>query len=119
MTGERICCVNPRCGRTAPADKHGESADIICRGCFKQLPKAMADRFRTLRRRDSRLCRLIDKRFAAGTLPQYRINMLGETIDGQTRKNWAEIRAYFRDPEKPEGLENFLADIGLDQNETP
>lgn len=119
MTGDRICCVNPRCARTAPSDKHGDSTDIICRRCFKRLPKVMADRFRTLKRRDSRLCRLIDKRFAAGTMPQYRINMLGGLIDGEVQKNWAAITAYFRDPEKPEGLENFLADIGLDQNEAP
>lgn len=118
MTGDRICCVNPRCGRTAPKDKYGESTDIICRRCWKQLPKEIADRFRTLRRRDKMLSRLVDKRFAAGTMPQYRFSMLGNLIDGQARKNWNAIRAYFRDPEKPEGLENFLADIGLDQNET-
>ncbi|TJW14338.1 MAG: hypothetical protein E5W82_10185 [Mesorhizobium sp.] len=118
MTGDRICCVNPRCGRTAPKDKYGESADIICRRCWKQLPKEISDRFSALNRRDKRLSRLVDKRYSAGTLPRYRIEMLGEMVDGQVRKNWNAIRAYFRDPEKPEGLENFLADIGLDQNET-
>ncbi|AMX93755.1 MULTISPECIES: hypothetical protein [Mesorhizobium] len=118
MTGDRICCVNPRCGRTAPRDKCGDSADIICRRCWKQLPKQITDRFKALRRRDNSLSRLIDRRFAAGTMPQYRINMLGEMIDAQAKRNWEAIRAYFRDPEKPEGLENFLADIGL-ENETP
>lgn len=101
---DRIPCINTRCRRTAPADKYEPNTEIICRTCMKNLPPKLRDRFKQLRKRERQLKRAWKKRGENNpALP-----IIWDQID----KNWVEIKESFHS-EKPEGLENFLNEIGI------
>ncbi|WP_257164662.1 hypothetical protein [Bradyrhizobium sp. SRS-191] len=110
MTSGRIPCINPRCGRTAPAGDDGSGA-IICRCCWNKLPQARRDRFNQLRRRERRMLRLAQKRTAP--LTARRVEVLTRLLANGATSCWSEIATYFRDGAAPVGLEGFLKEIGL------
>lgn len=107
---DRIPCLNQRCRRTAPSEKYGPDAEIVCGKCWKLLPKAVSDRYRRLKRLRRRLERLARARIRkGGTLP----DGFGVALDRQMAANWAEIHNYFVQPEKPVGLDAFLEEMGM------
>lgn len=110
---ERIPCINPQCRRTARADKYEPGEQIICRLCFRKLPKSIADRYRQLKRRERRLLRLIDKRLKAGTISSDFIDGLQDRHEAQRTENWMRMRAFFRPVERPAGIETFLEEMRL------
>lgn len=112
MSG-RIPCINPSCRRTAPADKYEPGEEIICRTCWRLLPKHLADRWKRFGRRERRLIRLIDRRLARHDITVDRINGMAVRMDARRVEIWGAIRAYFRSPERPAGLDAFLEEAGF------
>ena len=110
---ERISCCNPKCKRTASVERHPGSSEIICSKCWKLLPKALTARYRALRRRDTKALRLATKKERAGGLTDKQINECDRLAEILLRRNWLQIRNYFRETEKPQGLESFLSEVGL------
>lgn len=109
----RIPCCNPRCNRTAAIEKHPNCNEIICYKCWKLLPKELTKRYRDLHRRWKKTDRLIARRYE--TLPVEAVtaaNLRNRIID-QLDENWRAIRDYFQTGEKPEGIEQFMKEIGL------
>lgn len=112
MTGDRIPCINPKCRRTAPADKVEPGTEIVCGKCWRTLPKHVARRYRALARLSKRIERLVRKEPAL-TARVVRLAGLARRVEKLQAKNWAAIRACFIAPEKPEGLDAFLEEMGL------
>lgn len=93
--------------------KHENATTIVCGKCWRALPLRLRMRDRQLRSRQRRLFRLIEKRAARGTIDVVRINRLEDTYKLAFWHNWQRIRRYFREPERPIGLEGFLQEVGL------
>lgn len=104
----RVPCVNPRCRRTAPADRHDPGSEIVCGQCWRLLPKRMTRRYRALRKRERRLLRLVEKAIARRRITAARVDRLHRSIRLLCQHNWGDIRSYFLSPEQPEGLAAFL-----------
>lgn len=110
----RIACINPRCRRTAPADRCDNDTDeIICRKCFNALPPALRDRHRRFWRHDKRMRHLIEKRLAKGTIDDATISRLYSSAVKRGAAIWQAIHNYYCKPEGPSGVETFMTEIGL------
>ena len=95
----RIPCINPRCNRTADATKYPNTTAIICQKCWKLLPSEM----RQKEKRTKSIIRKLERR--------------GRNASAIRMRNWQvwdDIWDYFNKPKEPEGLDNFLKEIGLD-----
>ena len=114
----RIPCVNPRCRRTAPADRHEPDSEIVCGKCWRLLPKRLTTRYRALVKREKRLLRLVEKAIARRRIDAGRLERLHHAIGMLRRHNWSEIRRFFLSPEQPEGLAAFLEEAPLLLGET-
>lgn len=110
---DRIPCINPRCRRTAPAEKYEPGEEIICRGCFKLLPKSVADRYKALNKRERRVLRQVERRIAKGEITADKVRVLEAAFSRLRYENWQAMRAFFRPVDKPEGLDAFLEEVGL------
>jgi hypothetical protein len=110
---DRIPCINPRCRRTAPAEKYDEGTEIVCGKCFRALPLALRVHRRALERRDRRLLRLVERRVARGTITPVQVERVRLFSANRLHANWAAIKRCFTAPERPVGLEGFLQEIGL------
>jgi len=108
----RTPCVNPRCRRTADAAKFG-GEEIICGKCFRALPVDIRSQYRSLRRREKTMLRLISKRVSAHRIDLARVDQLRDRMQARFGANWDRIKSYFVTPENPVGLEGFLAEVGL------
>lgn len=108
---DRIPCINPRCRRTAPADKYEPGVEIVCAKCFRALP----EQFRKEHRRCWREIRKWDRRGSRTSDESKRRQMhrIREMWTERLNRGWAEMRSKFDRPEKPEGLEAFLEEVGL------
>lgn len=113
MKPGRIPCLNPRCRRTAPADKYPPGTEIICGKCFRNLPKALKERHRRHERRYRKLRRAYRRREVRGTLPGLVGGRFGHTACKVLDASWVRIRRYYREPERPHGLDAFLEEAGL------
>jgi len=111
--GDRIACLNPRCGRTAPADKYPMSVEVICGKCFRGLPTAIRERHRRHERRYRKAQRAYQRRSSKNMLPPSVEDRFGLTADAVLNASWERMRRYFQEPDKPEGLEAFLEEVGL------
>lgn len=109
----RIPCVNPRCRRTADAARYDAGAEIVCGKCWRLLPKRLTARYRALGRRERRLLRLVERAIAKGRIDAARVERLQASIAMLHRHNWGDIRRHFMVPERPEGLDGFLEEVGL------
>ncbi len=110
----RVPCINPSCNRTAATDKHPGCDEIICGKCFKALPDRLRKRYRQLRKRDRKLCSYFNSK-RSEHVSDKRCWRLNRNMNVLIEKNWAMIRNYYQAPaEKPQGLEAFLQEIGLD-----
>lgn len=106
---DRIPCLNPRCRRTAPAERYpGE--EVVCRKCWRLLPGELVERDRSLRRRMRQMERLA-RRPGREAQAEHLLGVLARCHGA----NWARIRAYLAAPPMPEGLERHLAELGLDR----
>lgn len=101
----RIPCFVDGCKRTAPADRFDPGTEIICGKHFKLVPKELIAKYRRYAKKRKLLIRLYAKRGIE--------NPRLETLDRLEYENWQAIRAYFETNDKPEGLENFLEEVGL------
>ncbi|MPZ57604.1 MAG: hypothetical protein GEU91_14115 [Rhizobiales bacterium] len=110
---DRIPCINPRCRRTASAEKYEAGEQIVCRACFRSLPQPIRDRYRQLRNRERRLLRHVERRVAKGTITLAKVGRLRAALFRCMWRNWDDIRRRFTAPEVPVGLENFLQEAGL------
>lgn len=108
---ERIKCLTVSCRRTAPPGD-GDS-EIICGKCWRLLPKELRGRYKSLRARQRRLERKIDRRVANGTISADRISAIADTLERQIDTNWHAIRTYVLNPPSPAGLENFMNEMGF------
>lgn len=107
---DRIPCINPRCRRTARADEHG--SEIICGKCFRSLPEAT----RKEHRRYWREIRMWDRRIArtGDEIKLNRMRRIRDRLNGLLNAHWdAHIKAPFRAPDKPAGLDVFLEEMNL------
>jgi hypothetical protein len=109
----RIRCINPRCRRTAAVEKHPDSDEIVCGKCWRSVPLALRSGLRALEKRERRVLRLIDRRVAVGAISERTIEHLRTMFVARHDAIWQRIRNYFVVPDKPAGLEGFLAEIGL------
>ncbi len=104
----RVGCVNPICGRTEAQEKFPGCTSIICDACFKQVPDLRRE-FRELWASYRKVERAARRRGEAKT--SRALWIIGRRIDA----NWRAIEAAFTAPEKPEGLEQFLKEVGFDE----
>ena len=109
----RIPCINPRCRRTAPADKYGDDEEIICRTCFGSLPIELRRRHRKVASDNRRMLKLINRRISRGTLPRHVFDRLRRNMEQRFETVWSDIRRRFVAPAVPIGLEGFLQEVGL------
>lgn len=110
IEGDRIPCINPRCRRTFKADDG--SSETVCGRCFRGLPaEVIAEHrryWREIRKWDRRIARTGD------ALKVMRMNEIRDRFTSLLNRHWdTEIKARFLTPEKPEGLDAFLAEVGL------
>lgn len=112
MNSDRIPCINPRCCRTAPAEKCEPSTEIICGKCLRSLPLDWRRRDRELRRRRRFVVRRWHKRISCGDIAPESPAPL-DVIDRALCELWDQAKAYFTTPEKPANLSSFLQEIGL------
>ncbi|MBO3760398.1 hypothetical protein [Ciceribacter sp. L1K22] len=109
----RLPCINPRCRRTAAAEKYPGSDEIICNGCYKSLPPALRQRWKTLTGRNRKLNRLHKK--GAYRVPErnrqwWRISI---RYDRAWTAFWLSLKLYFNQSETPVGIEDFLKENGI------
>lgn len=107
----RIPCINPRCKRTAPADKYEPGTEIICRKCFKALPAELRDEYSRCRNEIGKWERRVTR-----TSDEIKIKRMHDIVDKWVLKadfNWRKIREHIIEPERPAGIENFLSEMGL------
>ncbi len=106
----RTPCINPRCRRTFKADDG--SGEIICGKCFRGLPEAVRAEhrgyWREIRKWDRRIAR------SGEELKITRMHAVRGRLSWRLNMHWdVEIKARFVSPERPEGLDAFLEEIGL------
>lgn len=107
----RIPCINPRCNRTAPAEKYEPGTEIICGKCFKALPTEL--------KADHRRCwREINKwrRRIARTSDEIKIQRMNDLVNRwgfRLDANWRKVRAHIIEPDRPSGIDTFMREMGL------
>lgn len=109
----RILCINPRCRRTASAEKYPDTNAIVCGKCWRSLPETIRTRHKRLEHRERRLLRRVEQRIAQGTISGALVLKIGNAIEARINESWNRVRKYFQEPEGPAGLEGFLKEVGL------
>lgn len=110
MSG-RIACITPNCRRTAPAEKYEEGTEIICGKCFRNLPQHLRADHRRFWKEIRKWRRRVTK--TADELKLQRMHGIEEMWCKRLNENWEAIRSAVANPEKPEGLEAILEELGL------
>lgn len=110
MPDTRTPCINPRCRRTFKADER--HSEVVCGKCFRTVPLAVRSEFnrcwREYRKWDRRIKRTGD------VLKAQRMHDIRGRFGLQIDRHWArEIKPFFLTPDKPEGLDAFLEEVGL------
>lgn len=110
MIEARTPCINPRCRRTFKADDGG--GEVVCGKCFRMVPEAVRKEhrgyWREIRKWDRRIKRTGDE------LKITRMRAVRDTLSMRLNLHWdAKIKAFFLTPDKPEGLDAFLEEVGL------
>ncbi len=108
--GDRIPCINPRCRRTFKPDQG--SSEIVCGKCFRGLPAEVIGEhrrhWREIRKWDRRIARTADE------LKIARMRAIRDTHSRLLHRHWdAEIKSRFLVPQRPEGIDAFLEQVGL------
>lgn len=110
MTDQRTPCINPRCRRTFKADDGG--GEVVCGKCFRTLPAEIRNEhrrcWREYRKWDRRIKRTSDE------IKIQRMRDIRDRFGFLIDRHWErEIKPFFLSPEKPEGIDAFLEEIGL------
>lgn len=108
---DRIPCVNPRCRRTAPANKYAPGTQIICGKCFRALPLALKERRRQLEHRLRSVRRTVARKFV-GAIDSGSSRAV-RSVEVQLNRQWDEMKQYLCAPARPVGLDGFLQEVGL------
>lgn len=117
---DRICCTNPLCSRTAPAEKHPGDNEFCCHQCWRLLPERLTRRYSQLVRRMRMIDRVMrrERRKLSGEPSAASFGPPSTVVEQQLDKhkddNWREIHDFFRPADKPAGIEAFLEEIGID-----
>jgi hypothetical protein len=109
---DRIPCINPRCRRTARADRYEPNTEIICGKCFRALPPDVKARRRQLEGRLRHVKRSVARRFAAMGIEVERSGTV-RRVQIELNVQWDEIKCHLNSPERPMGLDGFLQEVGL------
>lgn len=108
---DRIPCINPRCRRTFKREHEHE--ETICGKCFRALPAELRNEhrrcWREYRKWDRRITRTSDE------LKVQRMHDIRDRWGAMINGNWDRIRRSLLAPEKPDGLDAFLEEVGLCQ----
>ena len=109
ISPDRTPCINPRCRRTTRRDDDNE---IVCGKCFRALPTAAREAhrryWRNIRKWRRHIARIGDEARAV------RIRRILDANVRLLNRHWETvIKPFFVAPEKPEGLDAFLEEIGL------
>lgn len=106
----RTPCINPQCNRTGSASEF--PGEMICGKCYKTLPPKLKATFRHRWKQYNLYRRRIMRTHDEIKIVKYRnmCHFWGEKID----EIWKEIKSHIITPEKPEGLEAFLKEAGLE-----
>ncbi|EBU7498145.1 hypothetical protein DK058_25050 [Salmonella enterica subsp. enterica serovar Typhi] len=106
---DRAPCINPRCRRTFKQEHDGQ--EVICGKCFRALPQALRLThrrcWREIRKWHRRILRTIDP------LRARRMHVILDRWGARLDANWELIRKAVTAPEKPDGLDAFLEEMGL------
>jgi hypothetical protein len=110
VPSDRTPCINPRCRRTFKADDGG--SEVICGKCFRTLPAEVRNEhrryWREIRKWDRRITRTADE------LKIARMREIRDRLAWRLSLHWdREIKARMLAPDKPEGLDAFLEEVGL------
>lgn len=107
---DRIPCINPRCRRTFADD--GRSNEIICGKCFRCLPASVRAEHRRLWREIRKWERRITR--TGDQMKTVRMHNIVWRLTILLNRHWnSDIKPIFLMPEKPEGLDGFLDEVGL------
>lgn len=108
---ERIPCIKPGCRRTAAAEKYAPGAEIICAKCFRALPES----FRKEHRRCWREIRKWERRIAktSDEIRRQKMHRIRRMWCARLNRGWDEMRATLETPQRPEGIDAFLEEVGL------
>ncbi|MFT4275272.1 MAG: hypothetical protein QM576_02850 [Rhodopseudomonas sp.] len=107
---DRTPCINPRCRRTAPRDKF--PGEMICGKCFRSLPAPARNRhrrfWREIRKWNRRIARTGD------AFRRERMEAIRRGWINRLCWHWDTVlKPMVTNPSKPEGLDGFLAEVGL------
>lgn len=110
MRDGRTPCINPRCKRTGPADEF--PGEMICGKCFRTLPEAVRKEhrgyWREIRKWERRITRTSDELRIA------KMRKIISRLSWRLGLHWdREIKPRMIAPERPEGLDAFLEEIGI------
>lgn len=108
----RLPCINKTCKRTGAQDKHPGSTEIICAKCFRSMPTLMRARHKQLWKRSDKLDRLTEKHREDPAM-MARINRNYELLESVWQSSYRDMWCYFNQQRKPEGLDNFLEEMGM------
>jgi hypothetical protein len=104
----RVYCVNPLCGSSSAQERFPGADEIICGRCFKMAGDLRTE-YRALRAKYRKVERMALRR-GRDTTALARLDM-------QIGTNWRKIRDFFQQPEQPEGLDAFLAELGFNNED--
>ena len=109
MKPGRTSCINPACRRTADAEKFPD--EMICGKCFRALPPALREIHRDAWKSYRLYCRRINR--TGDLLKLQTLKKIRDRHAFRIESNWQRIKECFLAPEKPEGLDNFLDEMGM------
>lgn len=109
MKPGRTPCINPRCNRTADRAKFPD--EMICAKCFKSLPAEIKADYRNAWRQYNLHCRRISR--TSDELKLKKLHAKQGFWAMACDRAWWRIRDHVITPDKPEGLDNFMQDIGI------
>jgi hypothetical protein len=110
MTGDRTPCINPRCRRTFKVDDG--NSEVVCGKCFRTLPAEVRNGHRRLWREYRKWDRRIKR--TSDVLKAQRMHDVRDRFGVSIGQHWDTlIKPFFLSPEKPEGLDRFLEEVGL------
>lgn len=110
MSPDRTPCINPRCKRTFKRTAGHE--EVICGRCFRALPAAVRSEhrgyWREIRKWERRIAQSSD------VLKIASMRSVSDTLSMRLGLHWdTHIKAPLIAPEKPEGLDAFLEEVGF------
>lgn len=90
----RIPCCVPFCRRTAAAERHPTSEEIICGKCWRRIPAPLRARRRALLRRSEKVNRLIHRRVRERrNFSIAQAERLESSYNALWVRNWNEMKA--------------------------